>query len=112
MRLFSNHFSTKEIHASDIKFKRMLWAIIGCTKGGTNRARIIDILHNKSLNTHQIATMIKLDYKTVRYHIQILQKNHIIQKEDKRYGAKLELDDMMNENIEYFKEIVSEIRKK
>ena len=65
------------------RFKGILWYIIAGTKGGSNRARILDLLGTKSLNAHQISKELNLDHKTVAHHLEILSKNAKTHEKDK-----------------------------
>lgn len=49
--------------------KRILWWLIAGTKGGVNRARIINILNERPYNANQLSEVVDLDYKTVRHHL-------------------------------------------
>ena len=62
----------------DPRFKRLLWYLIGTTKGGVTRARILEMLNFRPSNTNQIASELRLDYKTVVHHLEILSKNGLV----------------------------------
>ena len=44
----------------DPRFKRVLWYIIGSTKGGANRARIVELINSHPANPNQISSELKL----------------------------------------------------
>jgi DNA-binding transcriptional ArsR family regulator len=73
----------------DPRFKRVLWYLIGRTKGGVNRAKILEFINNKPANANQIATELKLDYKTVLHHLKVLSQNGLIITDNNKdsYGA-------------------------
>jgi predicted ArsR family transcriptional regulator len=58
--------------------EKLLWWLIVGTKGGINRAKIIRILHDRPHNANQLAGKLKVDYKTIRHHIEVLEKNSIV----------------------------------
>ena len=95
----------------DPRFKRALWYFIGSTRGGVNRAKILELLYSKPANAHQIAKELNLDYKTVVHHLTILTYNGlvIIDKEDS-YGATYFLTPIMEDNYPSFIELLSKIR--
>jgi DNA-binding transcriptional ArsR family regulator len=62
----------------DPRFRRILWYLIGSTKGGVNRARIIDLINNHPANPNQIASELTLDYKTVIHHLRVLSENGLV----------------------------------
>ena len=92
--------------------KRLLWWLIAGTKGGINRARIINLLNDRPYNANQIAEELKLDYKTIRHHIEVLEKNNIIEPKGKGYGNMYFLTTIMEENYDIFNEIWERIGKK
>lgn len=53
------------------------WLIAG-TRGGVTRAQIIKGLKEKPQNANQLANLLKMDYRTIRHHLGILEKNRII----------------------------------
>lgn len=95
----------------DPRFKRVLWYLIGSTKGGVNRARIIDTLNEKPSNPNQLATELGMDYKTVLHHLKVLVENGLIITDNKEsYGAVYFLTPMMEKNYQSFVEILAKIR--
>jgi DNA-binding transcriptional ArsR family regulator len=65
--------------------KKILWWLIAGTKGGVNRARIINVLEQRPYNAHKLAEKLELDYKTVRHHIKILEDNNVITSSGEKY---------------------------
>jgi predicted transcriptional regulator len=82
------------------------WLIIK-TKGGKNRAQIIKILKENPQNTNQIATFLKLDYKTISHHLAVLEKNKLIISIGDQYSIAYCLSEQMEENYPLFEEITS-----
>ncbi len=87
------------------------WLIAG-TRGGPTRAKIILALKESPQNANQLATQLKMDYKTMRHHLEVLEKNKIITSVGDRYGATYFLSQMMEDNYILFEEIVKKIGKK
>ncbi len=87
------------------------WLIAG-TRGGPTRAKIISALKQTPQNANQLATLLKMDYKTMRHHLDVLEKNKIITSIGDRYGATYFLSQTMEENYAMFEEIVNKIGKK
>ncbi len=97
----------------DPRFKRVLWYLIGSTKGGVNRAKIIDLVNSHPANANQIASELKLDYKTVIHHLRVLSENGLIVTDNKdSYGATYFLTPLMENNYPSFQEILARIGKK
>lgn len=97
----------------DPRFKRVLWYLIGSTRGGVNRAKIIGLINSQPANANQIASELKLDYKTVIHHLRVLSENGLIVTDNKDlYGATYFLTPLMEKNFESFREILARIGKK
>jgi len=87
------------------------WLIAG-TRGGPARAQIIESLRRVPQNANQLANMLNMDYRTVRHHLKVLEKNGIITSAGERYGTTYFLSSAMEENYMLFEEILEKIRKK
>nr|WP_294803889.1 winged helix-turn-helix domain-containing protein [uncultured Nitrososphaera sp.] len=97
----------------DPRFKRVLWYLIASSRGGVNRAKIIDMINGRPANANQIASELKLDYKTVLHHLKVLTENGMIVTENKEtYGATYFLTPLMEKNYSSFQEILARIKKK
>jgi DNA-binding transcriptional ArsR family regulator len=90
--------------------KKLLWWIIAGTKGGINRARIIESLHQRPYNAHQLAEKLGLDYKTVRHHIKVLEQNRVISSSGEKYGMMYFLSPQMEESYDIFEEIWGQMK--
>lgn len=87
------------------------WLIAG-TRGGPTRAKILLALKEMPQNANQLATVLKMDYKTMRHHLEVLEKNRLITSVGDRYGATYFLSQAMEENFGLFEEIMTKIGKK
>ncbi|MBI3026766.1 winged helix-turn-helix transcriptional regulator [Candidatus Woesearchaeota archaeon] len=93
--------------------KNLLWYLVAGTRGGETRGKIIDLLRKKPSNSNKIAEILKFDYKTVKHHIKVLEKNNIITAINKgKYGAVYFLSEFMEQNIKTFDEIWVQFGKK
>ena len=93
--------------------RNLLWYLVAGTKGGETRGRIIELLNTNPCNANKIAEMLKLDYKTVRHHLQVLEKNNVITAVNKgNYGAVYFLSEIMKPNLPVFSEIWARFGKK
>lgn len=96
--------------AVDPRFKRLLWYLIGSTRGGINRAKIIDFLNESPSNANQLSIQLKLDYKTVIHHLNVLKKNSlVITDNEDSYGAIYFISPLLEKNYSAFKEIMDKI---
>ena len=93
--------------------KYMLGWLIAGTRGGVTRAKIINALREAPRNANQLATLIDMDYRTIRHHLNILQKNKLITSAGgERYGTTYFLSVVLEENYTLFEEISNKIWKK
>jgi DNA-binding transcriptional ArsR family regulator len=84
------------------------WLIAGM-RGGVTRAQIIRALKEKPLNANQLSDLLKKDYRTIRHHLEVLQKNKIIISAGDKYGVTYFLSPEMEENYALFEEILKRI---
>lgn len=87
------------------------WLIAG-TRGGATRAKIIRILKDTPQNANQLATQLKMDYRTIRHHLDVLEKNKLITTVGEGYGITYFLSTTMEENYSLFEEILNRMWKK
>ena len=92
-----------------LTLKRLLWYLIAGTKGGVNRARIIDQLHQRPYNANQLAENLQLDYKTIQHHLKVLEENSMIIVEGNGYGNLHFLSTALERNYDLFLEIWGKI---
>ena len=91
--------------------KRLLWFVFAGSRGGLNRLRIISALKEKPLNMNQLAGELGLDYKAIKHHISVLEKNNLITKEGEKYGVTYFLSTFLEVNMETFDEIEKKLEK-
>ncbi len=92
--------------------KRLLWWLLAGTKGGINRAHIIKALKDRPFNANQLAELLKLDYKTIRHHLKVLQDNRVIVTQGEGYSMMYFLSREFEDNYVTFEEIWNKIEKK
>ena len=89
--------------------KQVLWWLIAGSKGGINRARIIQLLHQRPYNANQITQSLHLDYKTIRHHLEVMKKHQVIRSTEEGYGAMYFLTEQMEAKYNEFIEIWEKI---
>jgi DNA-binding transcriptional ArsR family regulator len=87
------------------------WLIAG-SRGGLTRARIIEAIRESPQNANQLANGLEMDYRTIRHHLKILEKNRIITSTGDGYGNTYFLSTDMEENYELVEEILNKLWKK
>jgi DNA-binding transcriptional ArsR family regulator len=93
--------------------QNLLWYLIAGTKGGETRGKIVSMLNSTPSNANKIAETLKYDYKTIRHHLHVLEKNNIITAVNKdTYGSVYFLSENMKENYKLFGDIWAKFGKK
>ena len=98
--------------ASARPLKYLLGWLVAGTRGGLTRAKIIIALKEAPQNANQLANLLNMDYRTIRHHLRILEKNRLIVSAGEGYGTTYFLSPVMEENYALFEEIVKKIWKK
>ena len=87
--------------------KAMFWFLFASSKGAITRIKIANLLREQALNAHQISKELSLDYKTVKHHLNLLEKNNLLEKFAADYGSTYYISNLLEENHSIFDEIVS-----
>jgi DNA-binding transcriptional ArsR family regulator len=96
----------------DRSFKHLLQWLIAGQRGGVNRALIINVLREDPQNANQLSRLLGLDYRTIRHHLDVLEKNRLVTSMGEPYGKMYFLSVELEENFEVFVEIWKKIGKK
>ena len=86
--------------------------MVGGTRGGYNRARLINSLIEAPQNAYQLSQKLGLDYSTIRHHIEVLEKNHLVTSVGDSYGKMYFPSDNLVDNYDFFLVIWEKIGKK
>ena len=89
----------------DPELRRLLWFLLGGSRGGANRARIIERLRSKPSNQNQLAGDLGLQYKAVQHHIRVLQRNSLIIGTGERYGMTYSITPWLEAKFGVFEEV-------
>ena len=96
----------------DKETRKLLFYLFTSTRGGFTRFRIIMLLLEKPLNTHQLSQELDLDYKAVQHHMKVLEKNNMVQKIGDKYGAIYHLSNFLEVNIRALDEAIDKLDRK
>jgi DNA-binding transcriptional ArsR family regulator len=85
---------------------QLLWYLLAGTRGGSNRIRIIEALLDRPYNANQLADLLKMDYRTVRHHLDLLTKNNVLARpEGDAYGSLYFVSGLMKSHLDTFQRI-------
>ena len=92
--------------------RSLLHYLFTSTRGGPARLNIIMILLETPCNTCQLSQRLHLDYKTIQHHVRVLEKNNMITKSGKKYGAVFQLSVFLEMNIGELDAVIDKIERK
>ncbi len=82
----------------------LLWVLAG-SRGGKRRAAIIIALRKRPMNARQIQKVVGLDYRTIRYHLDLLVGNKLLTTLGERYGLLYLISPALESKYSLFEEI-------
>jgi len=89
--------------------EQALWYLLAGTRGGENRARIINSLDDRPKNANRLSESLDLDYKTVRHHTEMLRDYDIVESGGNDYGEMYFLTERFESNRDSFEEITDSL---
>jgi DNA-binding transcriptional ArsR family regulator len=94
---------------NDEEFTRLLWFLLGGTRGGENRVKILNAIRSKPSNLNQLAKLVGVDYRSVQHHIAILQKNNLVLSSGLRYGIIYSIHPWLDHHFKAYEEICTRL---
>lgn len=86
--------------------RQLLWFLIAGGRGGLSRARLLEEIHTRPNNAHRLAAVLNLDYRTVRYHLSLLEENGLVTRSGERsYGEPYSIAPSLLDQFELVREI-------
>ena len=104
--------SELEQRKPDRETRKLLFFLFTSTRGGLTRLRIIMMLLENPLNTHQLSKDLSLDYKAVQHHMKVLEKNNMVTKVGEKYGAVYHLSNFLEINIGALNDAIDKLDRK
>lgn len=100
--------STNKIVEENTKdIKMLLWSVFAGSKGCINRVKIILQLKQTPLNTNKLSVRLGLDYKVVERHLEILEKQNLVERVGYKYGSIYVITRILESNFNFFNEIAN-----
>ena len=94
---------------ADPELRRLLWYLLGGTRGGENRARILRAIKERPRNLHQLATDLGMQYNLVQHHVGVLKRNSLVSAVGEHYGMTYFLAPWLEAHFEEFETIAKEL---
>ena len=87
------------------ELRRLLWFLLGASRGGRSRARIIQRLREKPSNQNQLAGDLAMQYRVVQHHVKVLSRNSMIIGAGEKYGLTYSLSPWLESRFDIFEEV-------
>ncbi len=94
----------------DSELRRLLWYLLGGTRGGENRAKIIRALKERPRNLNQLATGLGMQYNLVQHHVRVLKRNSLLSVAGEHYGMTYFLSPWLEGHFEAFENVAKELK--
>lgn len=87
----------------------VLWQVLAGTRGGPNRARILNAIRERPRNANRLAEETGLAYQTVRHHLDVLERNDVVTSTDEDYGTVYLPSDRTRRHWDTVEDIIDQI---
>ena len=94
----------------DPDLRRLLWYLLGATRGGETRARLLHQLRTQPGNINQISKRMGVEYRTVLHHIEVLKKNSLVQATGEQYGLTYFVNPWLEAHMEIFDDLCVKLK--
>ena len=85
--------------------KILIW-LLGGSRGGLMRLKILLLLKRKPMNPHQLAKALNVNYRTVIYHLELLERYELVSRLDVGYGAPYFISDKLEKRWDLIREVM------
>lgn len=96
--------------ADDPELHRLLWYLLGGTRGAENRVKIIRAIKERPRNLNQLATDLGFQYTLVQHHVGVLKRNSLVSAVGEHYGMTYFLTPWLDSHFEVFEEVARELK--
>ncbi|MGC8606370.1 MAG: ArsR/SmtB family transcription factor [Vulcanisaeta sp.] len=88
----------------DLK-KILIW-LLGGTRGGTMRLKILMLLRRRPMNPNQLARALNVNYRTIMHHLEVPERNGLVVKMNSNYGAPYFISDKLDKNWNVIEDVM------
>ena len=91
------------------EFRRLLWFLLGGSRGGENRVRIINAIRVRPNNLNQLSRLLEIDYRSVQHHMGVLLKNSLVIGSGEKYGVVYSIHPWLDHHVATFEEVCQKL---
>ena len=96
--------------SDDPELRRLLWYLLGGTRGAENRAKVIRALKERPRNLNQLATDLGFQYNLIQHHIGVLKRNSLVATAGEHYGMTYFLSPWLEAHFDIFEAVARELK--
>ena len=96
--------------SDDPELRRLLWYLLGGTRGAENRVKIVRAIRERPRNLNQLATDLGLQYNLVQHHVGVLKRNSLVSTVGEHYGMTYFLSPWLDAHFEVFEAVARELK--
>jgi DNA-binding transcriptional ArsR family regulator len=94
----------------DPDLRRLLWYLLGGTRGAENRVKIIRAIRERPRNLNQLATDLGFQYNLVQHHVGVLKRNSLVSAVGGHYGMTYFLAPWLDAHYDVFEAVARELK--
>jgi len=94
----------------DPELRRLLWYLLGGTRGAENRVKIVRAIRERPRNLNQLATDLGFQYNLVQHHVGVLKRNSLVSTVGEHYGMTYFLSPWLDAHFEVFEAVARELK--
>ena len=98
-----------ENRSGDEEFRRLLWFLLGGSRGGENRVRILNAIRARPNNLNQLSRLLEIDYRSVQHHMGVLLKNSLVIGSGEKYGVVYSIHPWLEHHIATFEQVCQKL---
>ena len=91
------------------ELRNLFWYVFVATRGGATRTRLMIQLIKSPSNAMRLAEALGLDYTTIRHHLEVLQRNGLVESQGDKYNITYFPSLLIEHNMDLFEEICEKI---
>jgi predicted transcriptional regulator len=96
--------------ADDPELRRLLWYVLGGTRGGENRAKILRALKERPRNLNQLSKEMDMQYNLVQHHVGVLKRNSLVSSVGEHYGMTYFLSPFLEAHFDVFEAVARDLK--